>query len=107
MAERVIPWQDEQCPVIRRDPVQQFQRLLHIAGIISVRQHDTFRICGGARSIGNIGQRVGGYQFCPFPNYIRIFPKMFSSGLNHLIEENLVQFQFIDGIEKNIPFHGL
>jgi hypothetical protein len=33
MAERVIPWQDEQCPVIRRDPVQQFQRLFYIAGI--------------------------------------------------------------------------
>ena len=72
-----------------------------------MREHDAFRICGGARSIGNVGQCVGGYQFCPLLNYIRIFTEIFFPDFNHFIEENLIRFHVIDRIENNVPFHGL
>ncbi len=80
-------------------------RLLGVAYIVVVRQHDPLRIGRRARGVGDIGQAVGLHRCHPL---LHLFPVRREQGITQLeypVEEDLILLRIFHRIEQDVAFH--
>jgi len=81
-------------------------RLLHIADIVVVRQHDALGVGRGTRGIGDIGQTVGLHSRYPLLHPLPVGLEEGIAQRQHTAEVYLALLSLHIRIEQDIAFHG-